>query len=476
MIGRPGTLTRQLVTRTAALVAAVALALSALITLTVWHILSDKLDGQLMAATALQLQDRQRGDGGRPRGVTRPGMPPGTLVIQQVDENEFIAGVVERGRARGLDSEAIATLLTLPADGAKRTVSLERHGRYRVVSVVRDGSQTVVALPLAELSSTIRTLLFAELVLGCAAVAASMVVSGALVRRTVRPLNRLAEAASEVSQLELHRGEVELPVRVDTSGLHPNDEVARVGNAFNHMLGNVEGALAARQASETKVRQFVADASHELRNPLAAIRGYSELSLRHAAGLPADTGHALARISAESIRMSKLVNDLLLLARLDSSPELACSPVDVTELVLNAVSDARASDSGHVWRLDLPDEPMLVSGEADKLHQALTNLLSNARIHTPAGTTVTASVRRDGETITIRVIDDGPGIPPEDQQKVFGRFARGDAMRTHSAAESTGLGLAIVAAIAAAHGGRVGLASRPGHTEFSLTLPALRPQ
>lgn len=474
MIGQPGTLTRQLVTRTALLVAAVSVALSALITVAVRQILTDKLDSQLLAVTALQLQDPQRGEGGRPRGVTRPGTPPGTLVIQQVGDNEFIAGVVERGRARGLAGEAITTLLSLPTDGAVRTVSIDHHGSYRVVSVNKDGSRTVVALPLAELKSTTRTLLLAALILGCSAVLASMLISGALVRRTVRPLNRLAEAASEVSQLELRQGEVEVPVRVDVSTLHPNHEVSRVGKAFNHMLHNVEGALAARQASETKLRQFVADASHELRNPLAAIRGYSELSLRHRGELPADTGHALSRIDAESIRMSKLVNDLLLLARLDSSPELACSPLDITEIVLNAVGDAQAASPGHIWRLELPDEPMLVNGESDRLHQVLTNLLSNARTHTPEGTTVTARVERVDESVVIRVIDDGPGIPPELQEVVFERFARGDAMRTHSAAESTGLGLAIVSAVTAAHGGQVRLSSRPGHTEFRVTLPALQ--
>ncbi|MDO4718667.1 MAG: ATP-binding protein, partial [Propionibacteriaceae bacterium] len=154
--------------------------------------------------------------------------------------------------------------------------------------------------------------------------------------------------------------------------------------------------------------------------------------------------------------------------------ELACSPLDITEIVLNAVGDAQAASPGHIWRLELPDEPMLVNGESDRLHQVLTNLLSNARTHTPEGTTVTARVERVDESVVIGVIDDGPGIPPELQEVVFERFARGDAMRTHSAAESTGLGLAIVSAVTAAHGGRVRLSSRPGHTEFRVTLPALR--
>lgn len=274
--------------------------------------------------------------------------------------------------------------------------------------------------------------------------------------------------------MELDKGAVDLRVRVDASGLDPRNEVAQVGTAFNHMLNNVEGALTARHASETKVRQFVADASHELRNPLAAIRGYTELTKRHAADLAPDVDFALTRIDSESARMSKLVNDLLLLARLDNDQALSLAPVDLTEVVLNAVSDARAASPVHVWELDIPPEPVIVSGEADRLHQVVTNLLSNARTHTPPGTHIRTLIESEPGNVVIRVIDDGPGIPPEQQSEVFERFARGDKSRAHSAAESTGLGLAIVSAVVAAHQGRVWLTSRPGHTEFSVALPTGR--
>lgn len=472
LLGEPRTLTRQLVIRTAIVVGAVVVVLSVLITIAARYILTDSLDKQLDAALALQVQGPRSGAGGRPHGVSRPGMPPGTVIVQESATGVFQAGLIGRGEIKTLSESEVAPLLTLPDDQRRRTVDLDRLGSYRAASATRNGHRAIVALPLREVQSTTSALVIAEVVLGLGAVVAAILICGALVRRTVHPLNRLAETASEVSRLELHTGEVNLPVRMDLTGLPSRNEIAQVGSAFNHMLNNVEDALEARQASETKLRQFVADASHELRNPLAAIKGYSELSLRHREDLPSDTEHALSRIDAESTRMTTLVNDLLLLARLDSSPELAAAPVDVTEVVLNAVSDARAASPGHQWRLDLPDEPMVVSGESDRLHQVVTNLLSNARTHTPAGTTVLTRINREGADVIVRVIDDGPGIPPEQQATVFERFARGDAMRTHSAAESTGLGLAIVAAVTHAHGGRVWLTSRPGHTEFCVALPA----
>ena len=184
----------------------------------------------------------------------------------------------------------------------------------------------------------------------------------AVVARSLRPLNRVAATAQQVSQLELDRGEVALAVRVPPADADPASEVGRVGQAFNHMLNNVEEALAARQASETKVRQFVADASHELRNPLAAIRGYAELTRRSRDELPPDAAYAMSRVESEADRMSHLVEDLLLLARLDSGPDLDLQPTDLTEVVVNAVSDARAAGPDHVWRLAVPDEPVVGAG------------------------------------------------------------------------------------------------------------------
>ena len=220
-----------------------------------------------------------------------------------------------------------------------------------------------------------------------------------------------------------------------------------------------------------RVRQFVADASHELRTPLASIRGYAELSRREREPVPPSVTHALGRVESEAMRMSALVDDLLLLARLDAGRPLDRNPVDLSLLAVDVVGDAHAAAPTHQWRLDLPDEPVEVKGDSDRLHQVVANLLANARSHTPSGTTVTTSVKRVGDWVRIAVHDNGPGVPTPLQPNVFQRFTRGDDSRSRQAG-STGLGLSIVDAVTQAHGGRVELKSRPGDTTFSVLLPS----
>ena len=314
-----------------------------------------------------------------------------------------------------------------------------------------------------------------EVVLSLLAMAGAVVAARAVVSRSLRPLNRVAATAQQVSRLELGRGEVALAVRVPPEDADPTSEVGRVGHAFNHMLANVEEALGARHASETKVRQFVADASHELRNPLAAIRGYAELTRRDRADMPEGAAYAMSRVESEAERMSRLVEDLLLLARLDSGPDLEVGPCDVSEIVINAVSDARAAGQDHAWRLSLPEDPVLALGDRHRLHQVVANLLANSRAHTPPGTAVSAAVSVEGRSALIQISDDGPGIPFDIVDRVFERFTRADASRVRSsgspAGGSTGLGLAIVAAVVDAHHGSVGVTSRPGETAFTVRLP-----
>jgi two-component system OmpR family sensor kinase len=291
-----------------------------------------------------------------------------------------------------------------------------------------------------------------------------------IIRRTLRPLDRVAATATRVSELELDRGEVDLAQRVPEAFTDVRTEVGQVGAALNRMLDHVGNALEARHASETQVRQFVADASHELRTPLAAIRGYAELSRRSRQPVPAEIGHVLNRVESEAKRMTLLVEDLLLLARLDAGRPLAHDPVDLTMLVVDAVSDAHAAGPGHHWQLDLPEEPVTVSGDGARLHQVLANLLANARTHTPEGTSVTVSVGATGDAAVLKVTDEGPGIPAELQPHIFERFARGDSSRSR-AAGSTGLGLSIVSAVVSAHGGSVSVQSAPGRTIFTVLLP-----
>jgi two-component system OmpR family sensor kinase len=235
------------------------------------------------------------------------------------------------------------------------------------------------------------------------------------------------------------------------------------------MLDHIAAALSARQASETRVRQFVADASHELRTPLAAIRGYTELTQRMGDDREA-VAHAMGRVASETGRMTRLVEDLLLLARLDSGRPLERDPVDLSRLALDAVSDAHVAGPDHQWELDLPDEPVVVAGDAARLHQVMTNLLANARVHTGAGTVVTTRLTTDPVHTVLQVIDNGPGIPTGLQSEIFERFARGDSSRSRKGG-STGLGLAIVAAVVKAHDGTITVNSSPGHTEFTVRLP-----
>lgn len=365
-------------------------------------------------------------------------------------------------------------LLAVPTSGSPQTVVLPGlDGSYRVMATTRNGVTVVSGLSTAQVDgSLVQVALILLVVTGVALVAGAFAVFW-IVRRSLRPLDRVAATARQVTTLQLDRGEVDLGVRVPEKDTDTRTEVGQVGSALNQMLRHVSGALTARQESETRVRQFVADASHELRTPLASIRGYAELARRDERD--AETvSHALRRVESESARMSTLVEDLLLLARLDSGRPLSADEVDLSMLIIDAVSDARVAGPTHRWQLDLPAEPVTVTGDGARLHQVLANLLTNARTHTPAGTLVACGLRTEagphGRSAVITVTDDGPGIPSGLQPTIFGRFVRGDSSRSR-AAGSTGLGLAIVSAVVGAHGGSVAVDSRPGRTVFTVRLP-----
>ena len=309
-------------------------------------------------------------------------------------------------------------------------------------------------------------------VVGVIALVAATTAGILVIRRQLGPLSRVSAAARQVAVLELDRGEVRLPtpiVKVDPTSVHT--EIGQLGSALNRMLDRIAGALSARHASEMRVRQFVADASHELRTPLAAIRGYTELAQRKQDDLPDDVAHAMSRVGSETERMTRLVEDMLLLARLDTGRPLEREQVDLTRLVVDAASDAHIAGPDHQWSLDLPEEPVVVRGDEARLHQVLANLLANARTHTPPGTPVTTSLAIDDEgSAVLTVTDDGPGIPRWLQPEIFERFARGDSSRSRRGG-STGLGLAIVAAVVRAHHGTIDVHSVPGKTEFVVKLP-----
>jgi len=452
-----GTLSRQLVVRVTALVALLTFVLSLFTSLASYQILQRELDERLQVASGRPNEANNKGPG----DLTGSG-----LIRIDLDNATFLFT-----SDSDLSDEAKKQLLSLTASSSPVTMNISGVGLYRVL--VRDQPKyTLVALPMSDVTKPLTSQLVMTLLLTMAMILAAYLATRRVVERSLRPLNRLTATATQVSNLPLERGEGQVPIRVAPADANPVSEVGRVGLAFNHMLDNVENALAARHRSETKVRQFVADASHELRNPLASIRGYAELTRRGSDALPEDAAYALSRIESESDRMSALVEDLLLLARLDSQPTLDLQPVDVTEIVLNAVSDARAAGTDHQWSLELPEDVVTAMADPHRLHQVVANLLANARTHTPAGTAVTAALKVSDGFAEISVTDNGPGVPPEIQNAVFERFTRADVSRVRqSGGSSTGLGLAIVAAVMKAHGGEVVLDSHPGYTRFIIRVP-----
>ena len=432
-----------------------------------------------------------RGRRGGPPPLDAPGQDVGTVSLVLADGET---------RAQYLDADAsfvdltdaqVQALLDVPADGRVHAVTLRGLGTYRAAALRTDDDALVVtALPTAAVDATVGRYVAVELLAAAGAVLLAGVGGSLLVRRELAPLTRVAVTATRVAEQPLGRGEVAITARVDPRDTDPSTEVGQVGAALDRMLGHVEQALAERQESEQQVRRFVADASHELRTPLASIRGYTELVRRSPDELPPDALAALARVESEAVRMSALVDDLLLLARLDAGRPLEREPVDLAELAVDAVADAHAAGPDHVWRVDLPGaddvqddgheddgdeddarEDLTVTGDEHRLRQVLANLTSNARRHTPPGTHVTVGVRRDGDDVVLSVADDGPGVPPELRDRLFQRFTRGDASRNRDAG-STGLGLAIAQAVVTAHGGTLTCRSVPGDTELVARIPA----
>ena len=415
--------------------------------------------------------DPEAGPG--PAFLNAPGQA--TLTVGAVVTSRGVdAGVITADGGRStLTATAEAQLGAVPPDSTARTLELDGLGTYRVIGLrQRHGGQTIITgLPIADINRTLLWVIGMFCVVSVVAVLAATTAGIVLIRRQLAPLSRVAAAAREVADLELERGEVRLPtpiVRVDPDAVHT--EVGQLGTALNRMLDRIAGALSARHASETRVRRFVSDASHELRTPLAAIRGYTELVQRKRNDLPDDVAHAMSRVESEAERMTQLVEDMLLLARLDEGRPLASESVDLSRLVVDAVSDAHVAGADHEWTVELPEEPVVITGDEARLHQVLANLLANAHLHTPAGTTVVTSLsRRDGSAV-LTVADDGPGIPATLRPEIFERFARGDSSRSRRGG-STGLGLAIVAAVVRAHRGTIDVRSAPGSTEFVVTLP-----
>ena len=338
---------------------------------------------------------------------------------------------------------------------------VEGSGRYRMIVREEGRDLVLVAMPLKEVEQTLGRLIGIAGLSTLLVLAAVGALARFLVRRGLRPLEDIGRTAGAIAAGDLSR-------RVEPADTQT--EVGQLGIALNSMLGQIEVAFSAQQASEQRLRRFVADASHELRTPLTSIRGYAELFRRGAAERPEDLEKAMRRIEQEARRMGVLVDDLLLLARIDQGRPLERAPVDLARVAADAVDDFQAVDPERSITLDSPPR-VLVMGDDLRLRQVLGNLLMNARQHTPPGTPVRVKVSIGTGVAALEVADDGPGLTPEQATHVFERFYRADESRTRGHG-GTGLGLAIVAAIAEAHGGRVALDSAPGRgARFRVEVP-----
>jgi two-component system OmpR family sensor kinase len=477
----PASLTGRLIVTAVALVAVVSILLTVTSAVVMKSYLTGKLDDQLeQSLNRAQTIIRRDGPGdGSPSspddgtfGGARPPIPfgqrDGSATV--VYDATGLRGVVitTSGTFRDLSKSALSEVAKIKTGQSPQTITLPALGAYRFAAAkTPTGSVVWQGLPTKDVNSTITSLIWWESLLALAGIAVAAIAGRLLVRRQLQPLREVAATAHEVTAMPLSSGLVGETVRVPPELTDPSTEVGQVGEALNQLLGHVEQALDARHESEQQARKFLADASHELRTPLSTIKGYAELSRRTGRE---DPDQILAKVESEAGRMSSLVEDMLLLARLDAGRELELADVDLTRLLVEAINDARVVDPQHIWTFDVPDEPIVVSGDEQRLHQAVTNLLTNASRHTPAKTTVSGRLRTDGDHVVIDIHDDGPGIDAEILPTLFDRFTRGDSSRTR-ASGGAGLGMSLVQAIVHGHGGTATVTSEPGDTTFTLTLP-----
>jgi two-component system OmpR family sensor kinase len=414
--------------------------------------------------------------GRRPPGIGPASLPPGTY-------GELIGpgGKVLRSRTFTYGEPAPAPPklparppLSRPGKPLKLfTVHASRGPdvRYRAAAfAVPGGDRVVIAVSLRETDDTLHRLVVVQGLVGGGVILALVLLGWVVIRIGLRPLERIGRVASEIAGGDMSR-------RVTPAD--PRTEVGRLGRSLNEMLGQIEQAFRARHQSEDQLRRFLADASHELRTPLASIRGYAELFRLGAADDPATLERAMARIEAEATRMGVLVEDLLSLAALDQAPERTRVPVDLGELAAHAAEDTRVTAPDRSVRLHIDEPGTTVMGDPDQLRQLLANLMRNAVIHTPAGTTIEIALHREGGLALLEVRDHGPGLPEDAGDQLFERFWRTEGGRSRGRA-GAGLGLAIVKAIAIAHGGSVHAANvgerdgRDGEgAVFEVSLPAL---
>lgn len=476
-------LREQLVVGTAALLAGALLTVTLMSSLTLHATSYSMIDTQLAASVGMLEQTvekyRAKPQFDKPF-VAYVGYAPDT-VIAMLDDGEVVdaarfteSGGAELDRAQ-LDAVE-ATVATMSA-GEPSDLQLADFGSLRGTVVDdADGTTYFVAASTAAAQEAALANTVANVAITVLAIALAVLGATVFVRAALRPLSRVADAAAAVTAVSLHSGDVSVPHGLDARDISDKTEVGRVGHALDLLLRHVDDALKVRAATDRRMRRFITDASHELRTPLASILGYAELTRQDSAELPATTEYALTRIEAEAGRMSALVGELLLLARLDEGQDIQSDEVDLADIVTAAASDAQAAYRSHEWAVEVPHDAVLVQGDAEQLHRMVANLLANAGTHTPPGTRVSVGVHTrdgagsDGPRVQLAVSDDGDGIADELVPVLFERFVRGDASRTR-ANGSTGLGLAIVRSIVEAHGGTVSVSTSTAGTRFTVDLP-----
>jgi two-component system OmpR family sensor kinase len=449
------------------LVAVMSLVIGALTTAAIGSYLTRQLDGKVEATQGRAINALTKGDLNGPPADAPHGQDAGTVTLYVTPTGSAGNVITADGKLTGLSAQAVGVLDDVTA-GENSTVDLPDLGEYRVHASSVDAVTVITGLPTKDIQNTINSLIGWEALFGGIGVLTAGGVAVFVVRRQLRPLRRVAQTAREVAGLPLDTGEIGMTARVPEQLTDERTEVGQVAVALNTLLGHMENALDARHRSEQQVRQFVADASHELRTPLTTIHGYAQLSLHQ--GDPELFTHAMGKVMVETTRMASLVEDLLLLARLDAGRPLDSRPVDLSRLALDSVTDARIVAPSHHWELELPAEPIIVIGDEQRLHQVVANLLTNARRHTPPGTTVTVAATSSDRSALLTIRDDGPGIPADLLPNVFQRFTRADTARNR-ATGGAGLGLSLAQSIAQAHHGTLTLTSTPGNTNFTLALP-----
>jgi two-component system OmpR family sensor kinase len=442
------------------------------------QLLQDNLDAKLettrqeIGQTLVRLQFPPSTDEPTAADVLGEGwQQPGTILLMQSLSTGATTGayVDEPGDVEELTSEQISELIDAVTQPGTTSVSISGLGEYRVSALQTQRHVAIVGVSLDEVQATVAQIITTVAMVTAGGLLLLGIVIAIVIRRGLRPLRTVADTAARVAAMPLDQGTVVIAERVPDEETDEHTEIGRVGHALNTLLDHVGTSLDARQRNEERMRRFVADASHELRTPLASIRGYSELSLRDPS-LSENTESSLERIQAQSLRMTTLVEDLLLLARLDEGQELVYGSVDLSRMVVDAVRDAQAAGPDHSWVLDLAESPVVVAGDVGRLSQVLANLLANARVHTPPGTTVTVSVAEEHDRAVVRVHDDGPGVDPAVADELFERFARADRSRARKTG-GTGLGLSIAKAIIDAHDGTISVQSTPGDTTFTVAVP-----